>query len=823
MKASAAYFLTLVLFTSGCATWSYLGYKISPDYPKEETEMLDLPGLSEPVTVTFDQQGVPHVVAQSELDLLRTVGFLHGRSRFFQMDTIRRYAQGRLSELVGIQKVILGTTVDLDMSMRSWGFDRLCREEVKALDPESKKLMTAYVEGVNAALERYEPIEYSLLRVKPKPWSIADSFSVGYMIAWGITHNWRHEACRLILALQVGWERAEKILPPEPWPGEVSIKDVGEPTPLPPSVAPELHDLFPERNHITQEHTQHMSAVDRIVVRIPDFDGASNGWVLGGGRTNSGKPMVVGDPHLPHTVPSIFFQQHLKSPGMDVIGVTIPGIPYVLIGHNRQVAWTLTSAVADVIDLYIEKKDPEDPQKVIGPSGPEPLSHDVDTIFIKEGTGYRERKVNIRCTPRGPLLNDVLPELLPKHSPLVSIHGMPLRAVSSIRSLRRAGFAGNVNEFREAMMGFVSPINTVAAADKSGDIILFSTGSVPIRRHHRGTFPAPAWSEKYQWKETATTDQMPLAISSGNNYFVHTNNLMTYPGKQPIIFQIDSAPSYRRDRIVELIEATDRHSFETNAKIQSDVLLLRAKRVLPQMLKDLEKLKQPTQLMKQALLTMHEWDYYAEADSTATAVFFATYRSSIIGALEDEIDEKGMDFLLSFRYFTNAVDLWFDDPDHPVWDNRLTEDQEKRSDVVCAAFRKAILWLDKRLGGDPKKWHWGELHDLRMDHTLGSKVDSFNLKRWHAPGSSATVWKAHFDMSNSKHPFRNKYGPVLRFIVDLDEVDHAWWVVDTGTSGWPYSPHYDDQYELWKQVKYTPMVMNWKEIRRSAKGVLTLK
>jgi penicillin amidase len=812
----------LSVFLGGCATWSYLGYRCCPDYPEDETETLELSGLSAPVKVYLDGLGVPHVQAENELDLVRAVGFLHGRARFFQMDTIRRYARGRLSELVGEQKLMLGSTVALDQSMRSWGFDRASQAEVKALDDKSRKLMTAYAEGVNAALKEFEPIEYRLLRVEPEPWTIADSFSVGYMVAWGITHNWRHEVCRLLLALQVGWERGERIFPSDPWPGPAAIKTEGEARELPPAVAPELKEMFPPRPYQGTKAEPQVTA-NRATMEIPEFAGASNGWVLGGGRTASGMPIVVGDPHLPHALPSVLFQQHLRTPEHDVIGVTVPGIPYVLIGHNQKVAWTFTSAVADVLDLYIEKPDPQDPSKVVGATGPEPIESESVVLRIRDGSEFREKTVRIRRTPRGPLLNDMYPDLLPTGAPLVSVHGIPMGAGSSIHSLRQGAGANTVEEFRQAMMGFSSPINTVLVADVSGDIAIFASGSVPVRENHRGTFAAPAWLEKYRWKEMAKPEDMPFAAGGKDDYFAHTNTLMVDPARSPFIFQIDSAPSHRRDRVVELIEATQKHTVESNFKIQGDVEVLRARRVLPKMLEDLKDLPGATPLQKKMIQLLADWDHRAVADSIACAVFFATYRESMRRALQDEIDAKGLVYLMSFRYFANAVDLWYDDLNNPVWDDRSTEAVETRAEVVRAGFKDGIAWLEKTLGEDPAAWHWGELHDLDLKHALGSKLSAFNLERWKAPGTSATVWKSHYDMGDEKRPFRYKYGPVLRIVIDLADIQHAWWIVDTGSSGWPNSPHYADQFEMWKHVKLAPMISNWEEIKKSAAGVLTLK
>ncbi len=812
--------LLTVLCLSGCAALSYLGYRLFPDHPADVTASYESLGLQAPVLVYLDDLGVPHVQSESERDLLHAVGFLHGRSRFFQMDTIRRYARGRLSELVGEQEVMLGSTSSVDATMRGWGFDRSTRADADALDGELEQLMAAYVEGVNAALERFKPVEYRLLGVEPEPWTVADSLAVGHMVAWGITHNWQQELCRLLLAIEVGHERAERILPPDAWPGDPSLPTVGAHRQLPPSVAPELAPLFPGRQYAGDRgHVTATALPDRMA--LPRFDGASNGWVLAGERTSSGMPLLAGDPHLPHTLPSLVFQQHLSCPDLDVIGATVPGIPYVIFGHNRSVAWTITAAMADVLDLYVERADPADAGRVLGPEGPEPIDTDIFVIRIREGAGFRQQEVGIRRTARGPLLNDMYPRLLTEEAPLVSLHGIPTRVSGTLKSLREANRARNVRELREAMTGLIAPISAVSAADTSGEIALFSSGTVPVREHHRGTFPAPAWLAKYRWKGFAAPEHLPHATGRGSAFFVNTNNLMVDPAHGPVLFQVDSAPSYRRDRIVERIEAADTHTARSMASIQGDIVVLRARRIVPALLEDL---RGETAAERQALEQLGNWDFRARADSTACAIFFAVYREAVRGALGDEIDGEGLRFLLSFRYFTNGVDLWFGDPDHPVWDDRSTESRETRADVVRPAFRRALQELEQRLGSnDPRTWRWGELHYLQPEHALGSRLERFNLPRWPAPGGSATVWKAHFDIGQPEHPFRSLYGPVLRMIVDLADMEHAWWIIDTGSSGWPLSPHYGDQHEQWQQVEHAPMVSDWEEIKAGATAVLTLR
>ena len=805
----------------GCAAMSYLGYRISPDHPRVENATINIEGLTAPVEIYLDEFGVAHIWATAENDLLRATGYAHGRERYFQMDMLRRFARGRLSELVGEQKLQFGSSVELDATMRGWGLEALAEQDATSMGTDNRARMEAYVAGVNAALVLHPPVEYRLLDVAPEPWTVADSFAVGRLVGWSITHNWHQELSRLVIACHAGIERATRIYSHLPWPGGTSVIGRSAKKPNLPAVAPELEELFKPRPPLSAK-AHSAPSPRRLAATLSAFGWASNAWVLGGEHSASGKPLLANDPHMSHTLPSLMFQQHLRCEGMDVIGVTAPGLPYVLIGHNRQVAWGMTSAVGDAIDLYIEKPDPADPDRVLGPAGPEPLTRTQRIIRVRKGGRLIEQRSELRSTRRGPLVNDMYPGLLPDWAPLVSLRWDATGSGDSIEAFRQANRADDVAGLRRAMLSVATPVNSVMAADVSGAIALFPTGRLPKRRGHLGTFPAPAWLANYDWDGRVDPEQMPLFTAGPDGAFAHGNNLMYDPGSEPVHLQVDSAPSYRVDRILSLIGEKDKHDLSDMRRMQADVVLNRARRLLPPMLEDLAGLKGFMPREEQALALLAAWDGAAHGQRPEAAIFFITYREAMIAAMVDEVDQAGLSYLLSQRYFTNAVDLWYDDPAHPVWDDRATPATEGRAEVVQAAFRRAVVSLRETQGSDPKAWRWGVLHDMHARHPFGGKLPAFNLAHMEAHGGPDSIWKSHLDLGASK-PFRAVAGPVYRMIVDLADPEHGLWIIDTGASGWPGSPHYADQHELWKKCDYAPMLMNWDEIRASAKGVLSLR
>lgn len=808
--------------TQSCAITAYVSYRVDPDYPRDESHTVDLQGLRHPVVVYLDEAGVSHVSAETEEDLLRATGFMQARSRFFAMDMMRRFARGRTAELVGEQKILSSTTVDFDVAMRGWGIDKAVHDDVARLDDTTRVNLDAYVDGINHALALYRPVEYRLLGAEPEPWRIEDTFALGRLNAWSVTHNWHQETSRLLLALHIGIDRASEIYGHDYWRGGTSIVANGPAVTLPPAVAPELLALFPPKAYAPPKHL----ARSGLASEIASLTSASNGWVVGGDRSASGKPILANDPHMAHLVPSLVFQQHLKAPGLDVIGGTIAGLPYVLFGHNEQVAWGTTSAVADAIDLFLEKPNPSSPAEYEVDGSFVRFERDEHVIRVREGSGFQDRKLTIRRSRHGAILNDMYPGLFPPQAPPVAVQWNPGVLSGSIASLGRANRARTVEALRKELSGMLTPVASWVAADRRGTIAIFATGTVPIRKKHLGTFPAPGWVRDYDWVGTVDPMRMPHSISREGGLYAHGNNLMLNPERSEVFFQIDSAPSYRVDRIVELLGKTHAHHPQSMARIQRDVNLLRARRLVPHFLQDLSGVKNRAQIERDALSELRSWDFDAPATSAAAAVFFVTYREAVMAALVDELDERGFEFVMAQRYSTNVADLWFDREDHVVWDDRSTDRKERRGAVLIPAFERAVAWLAERQGPVPAAWQWGLVHDIRFKHPFGSKdalADFVNMPLTPVGGGLDSVWKSHFDLGHPETPFRAMAGPVYRMIVDLGDIENGYWIVDTGTSGWPGSPHYDDQYALWKRGEYIPMRTNWTEIRKSAKAVLTLR
>ncbi len=825
--------LAVVLMTwSGCATWTYLGYRLAPDYPGQGDEVLMVDGLRGEVRITVDDLGVPHIEAGSAEDLLFATGFVHARDRFFEMDLMRRIARGRLSELVGEQPFGAAgtTTVELDRTMRGWGFDRGVAEDLGSLDQRTRGLLDAYVRGVNQALGTgdYVPIEHRLLGVEPEPWTVEDTVALGLFNGWIIFHNWRQETCRLLLALRHGPDRAEAIYGWEPWEVDSGFPATAEAHELPEAVVPEIRELFERLAH---GHPAHASAAEPdgearayAALAAMDWSGASNAWVVGGDRSSSGKPLLASDPHLLHMVPSVMYQLHLRAPGVDAIGVSIPGLPGLLIGHNEQVAWGMTAGVVDSQDLYVEQPAPGREAMVLGPTGPEPLAVERVVVRVRgEDGGMEERTFTIRRTKRGPVLQDLYPGLLPDYAPMVTVHFDVSGATRSLGLLFDALSATTTEELGAAVQGSLPP-NVWIVGDVHGTVGMFAGGKVPIRPAHLGTFPVPAWVQAYQWAGFARPEDKPRVVGGPESVLVHANNLTVPPRLARVPYHVDSGPGYRHDRILELLRGADRHDSGSFRRIQLDQTMLRVREVLPRMLEDLAPLAAAGGTEAKALALLEAWDGVAGAGSTAAALFQLTYWGAARRALDDELEPPGLAFVLSQRYSGAVFDRWYSDPRHPAWDDPSTDEVETRRDAVVPAFEDAVARLTREQGPDPDGWSWGALHVDGPRHPFGSRealAGLFNMPEHPAGGGQDTVWQSHFDVEH-REPFRVMAGPVLRMVVDLAAVDRARWVIDTGASGWPGSPHYSDQHEAWYRGELLPMWFTRQDVQAHRACTVTL-
>src|SRR5688572_14286879 len=532
--------LTLcAVLLGGAGLYLYLGQSL----PRTEGEVA-VAGLSRPVEILRDAYGIPHIFAATLEDAHFALGYVHAQDRLWQMEMNRRIAAGRLSEVLG------PGALESDRFLRTLGVRRVAEANLKRFDAETRRVLDAYASGVNAFLASSPvlPPEFWLTRTTPEPWSAADSVGWMKMMAWDLGSNWRSELLRMQLAKSQSMARIHEFLPPYP----------GDPV-------PEMADLRQLYPGIEKQ------PVGVSFLENPDTAAGSNSWAVSGARSASGKPLLANDPHLGLSAPSLWYFAHLHAPGIDAIGGTLPGVPAILIGRNARIAWGLTNAMTDAQDLYLERLDAR-------------FALREERIRVR---GAAEEKLEVRVSRHGPVISDVLRAALDAapRGYAVSLAWTALAEDDlSMQAALRVARAGDWREFNAALRQLHAPMQTVSYADVEGNIGFVAAGRVPVRKPGndlKGLAPAPGWEARYDWAGWVPYDELPRVFNPPGGAIVNANHKLTPPG-YPHAISYEWQLPYRARRIEALLGA-QKHTLESFARMQMDVVSLAAQDLLPKL------------------------------------------------------------------------------------------------------------------------------------------------------------------------------------------------------------------------------------------------
>ncbi len=764
-----------------------------------------LEGLDGPVDVYRDSMGVPHLYASSERDLLMAQGFVHAQDRFWQMEFQRRVGTGRVAELMG------EPALETDRFIRTVGWHRAAAEEVELLEDEEKELLEAYSTGVNAYLEVHRGplgLEFTVLGligdpIEPEPWEPLHSLSWAKVLAWDLGGSRRIELARAQIAAKLGSEAVPVLMPPydESYPTIVQ---------QPPSAAA-LQAVPP-------------AAYTTISGLSPRGLG-SNSWAIGGDRTATGTPLLANDPHLGIQMPSIWYEIGLHCEpvgpecGLNVVGASLVGAPGVIIGHNDRIAWGFTNLGPDVVDFFIERQNPEDPNQY------EYQGRWLDMEIVREVIEVRGRDepevVDVRITRHGPIINDVVggteDQWVYGWEPL-AFSWTALEPGSVLRSVLMLNRAQNWDEFREAMSFWDVPGQNAVYADVDGNIGYQATGRIPIRDSGDGSMPVPGWTGEYEWVDVIPFDELPFSYNPPEGYVVTANNAVV--GEDyPHFLSIDWAPGYRARRIVEMIEADDAISVADMQVMQVDSVVLYAEELLDYVLA----LEPGDQRLGQALDLLRAWDMRADRQSAGAAVFEALRVELVEATFVDEVGEqlfseiRGDLTVALGDLISDAQSAWFDDRD--------TDQVEDRDAILLRALQAAVDRLTEQLGDDPNQWRWGDLHTATFRNgslgSVGIRPLEILLNRgpFETDGTTGAVNATGYSLGN---PFEVGGLPSYRQVVDLGELDRSLSIHTTGQSGHPFHQHYDDMIDLWRNAQYHTMLWDREQVEAAETGHLRL-
>jgi penicillin amidase len=737
-----------------------------------------LPGLQGEVTILRDAHAVPHVIAGSEADAYLAMGFLHGQDRLWQMEFDRLAGQGRLAELLGPD------ALPYDRYMRTLGLAANAERAVASLDGATLALLEAYATGVNRAIEAYGftlPPEFLILRHRPAPWRPVDSVRFLKLMALTLSGDWRQELQRARLARTLRPDQLALL-----WPG------------------------------LAQGGPVTMAAVaglplDELAAALPPPPPAglgSNVWVAAGTRTATGRPLLANDPHLGWQIPGQWYLAQLEAPGLAVIGATLPGAPFVVLGRNRALAWGFTNTGSDTQDLFIERIDPAAPGRYLTSTGSEPFQLRTETIAVRGGA---VEALEIRSTRHGPVISDLI-----QRPPVAGGHALAL-AWTQLQehgpdTTAAAGFALGRAQTAEAFMAaaelYRGAQQNIAFATASGRIGMISPGLVPIRRSGDGRLPVPGWTGEHDWQGTIPATALPRALDPASGILVNANNRLV-DESYPYLLAAEWEEPFRAARIEALLDrpgALDRAGF---AGIQLDQVSGLARDLLPR-LPPAHALPEDLRDRRDALAG---WDGAMQPDRPEPLMFAAWRRAFTHRLAERALGPELADLGADRAGFLHRA---------------LATCPAEATDCTTAAvdaFVTAMAGLGENHGDDWREWRWGDAHQAMLAHRPLDALpvlDHLFSRRVPFGGDTTTVNVAGAGPDHEGFAFDVVHGAGFRAVYDLARPDDSLWIAATGQSGHFLSPHYADFVPWWRDGRYLTMSMDPDHHRGDSIGTLRL-
>ncbi len=773
-------------------------YLAAKSFPKVDGKE-KIHGLTAEATIYRDEYGVPHIFAESDHDAYIAVGYVHAQERLWQMELERRVGLGRLSEILG------RPAVSVDKMFRTLGLYHQVQKIAANLDQPTRDALQAYADGVNQFIASHAgkyPLEFDMLSFEPEPWTIEHSLLISRLMAWEMNFSRWNDLLLAALVARLGEEKAKEVFPW--WPADAPLiipegmKDI----------AADLKPFF-DADHEAQS-----------ILGINGMQSGSNAWVVSGAKSETGKPIVANDPHLVLMAPARWYELHIVSPEQDVAGMSIPGVPFVIAGRNKHIAWGITNAMMDDEDFYIEQVDSiQRPSKYMFNGSWQPVTEEIDTIFVK---GSSAIFYSVFKTHHGPIVNKMEPGAAFAAS-LISMCWTGYEVSNEAGTFYRINRANNWTEFTEALKTYAVPAQNFVYGDDQDTIGYYTGGKLPIRSMQNATLPADGTSGENDWKGFVPFQQMPHCVNPPQGFIATANNKIVNDS-YPYYISNNWEPPWRSMRLNEVLREQPRFSVKDFEKLQCDVLSLQAREIVPILLHAFDSTAVGNTNVKTALEYLRNWNDETRKEDVATTIFQATMDRIIRNTFADKMGEQ-----LFALYDTLAstpltvITRLLKEPNSPWFDDSRTPEVETKDMIIRKSLTEAVADLQSRLGGEPKEWQWGRVHTVTFVHVFGVQPllgRLFNVGPYAVGGTHATVSVGQYFLSQ---PFVSRVGPSMRQIMNLADVNDTRVVLPPGQSGNLFYKHYKDQIMLWLNGAYRDRPMEKGKIEAACSDVLRLR
>jgi penicillin amidase len=775
---------------------------------------IKLEGLTNEVEVLYDYYGVPHIYAESEEDAYFALGFAHAQDRLFQMEMTKRVASGQLSEILGAD------FIKVDAFFKTLGFDEHADDAVKKfMSGDSlpyQKAAKAYLKGVNQFIVNGStPVEFVMLGIDKKEFTIKDMYLATEYMAFNFAMAFRTDPIMTFIERKLGASYFRDMV--------TSHKDSSLAIP---TISFNTDSSRMPIDSILSNKVSALNTVNSILDKVPisPFTG-SNAWIVAPKKSQSGKVLFGNDTHIGFSQPSVWYEAHLEYPGFSFYGNFLAGFPFAAIGHTREMVWGLTMLENDDLDFYSERLKPGDSSLYWSDGRWKALSKVNKIIKVKD---EEDVTLTVRSSRHGPLMEDVMPEWKQVTTNAVSIWWTHLKFSNNLMQVTyEMNHAKNLNEFQHGVSQLISPGLNVMYGDREGNIAWWAAG----RLMKRAASVNPVLlldGSKYSLDPSGYLDfsMNPQSVNPPSGFVYSANNqpdTMLGQGFYPGYY----TPDDRAVRINKLFEEKNIFSLEDLQRISTDVRSPSTPKVATIILNSIRtEVKQKSAAHINASKILLMWDGEHQLRTQAPTIYYKLLYYVLQMAMEDELGAENFKLLLSTHALKNSI-LSFVENDSSVWWNDVnTRDvKESRNIIFEKAFDKTVTDLVKQLGSNTDSWEWGRVHMLEHKHPIGMKKPfnlMFNVGPFPVPGGQEVINQMGFDL-NPDGVYRVKYGPAMRIVLDMADVEGSKSVLPTGQSGNVMSRYYNDQSSLYNSNKLRKQKMNRAEIESNRSGRLILE
>jgi penicillin G amidase len=801
--------LAIVLVSMLAAVLSFLS--IAHSALPQLDGSLSVPGLNSPVTAIRDMHGIPTIEAATLDDLFFAQGYVTAQDRLFQMDGMRRFAAGELAEILGPD------LLKHDREQRIYGLREASRKAAQIQSAEDRAHFEAYARGVNAFIDSHRqnlPLEFRILGYTPRPWTPVESMLIAAQMVEDLSTGPGDALTREKILNHLGPELTADLYV------NTSIHD------HPPSSTQPSANRPPENvvSEFAEGNSGGSLSVDQNSSLAPDFSTTampsssismleprrvigSNNWVVSGAHTVSGKPLLSNDMHLAHQIPNLWYQVHLHCGSYNVAGVALPGLPYVIVGHNQRIAWGFTNVGPTVEDAYIENFNSEG--KYLTPDGWKATEHRQETIRVK---GKPDVVMDVQLTRHGPIITELIPGETRQVSLRWTLYDGIHNPFFSVNS------ASNWTEFRKAFSTFDAPGQNVVYGDVDGNIGYQATGKIPIRALGDGSLPEDGSTNEREWASYVPFEKMPSVFNPASGVIATANGRIT-PDGYPYSISVQWEAPWRTQRIYSVLNSGGKFSPADMLALQMDIYSEFDHLLAQKLAEAVAHAQSPSPRTKLAAEILRSWDGRLTKDSATPTLELLAQNALIRLLLEPKLgaapaDPKAAQSTLnwqSYRWMNESV--WLENVIQQRRARWLPEKYSNYDELLAAAVEACVS--DRRAPSDLASWRWGKFHPLEIQHPLFGRIPF--LRHWSGPGLQEQSGNGYTVKAASR-----SHGPSERMTVDLGNLDRSTMNLVTGEAGNLLSPYYMDQWKAWYEGSTLPFLFSQPAVEQAKQHTLTL-